>query len=1685
MLMKTFVKVWMAASLCLAAVACGPRSVTPEPSASEFAPYIKAYTGGMVPQNAELRVDLMEEVTGVDAQALFQFEPPVEGSARWNNPSSVSFIPVDGALQEGKAYKATFHLEKVCEGAPTFVYPVLVKGRTGTTGNTLLVKDNGRAFRVEQVALKDGYIEVNLSQAPANASLRGMVELSGAARSYTQVSGRTLSVFFEGADADLTLTLDAGLKSDDGNALEEPFTHTFQREEPKPAIEMSLKGSILPEKDKFYLPFRAVSLSAVEVRVVKIYEKNVLMYLQDNSLYGYGSSLRRSGRLVYKGDVQLDPSKNLHAWNDFSIDLSGLIKKEPGAIYRVRLSFRQDQSLYGGAAPLLSPAAPTGKPSSQDDAIWDKPSSYYWDNDFDWNLYNWEDADDPTKPSYYMDSDRFPVVQLLASDIGLVAEYAGGKQLWVATTDLITGEPLSGAKVEVYDYQLQCIGNGKTDGKGLATLTLEHQPFAIVAKAGGSTAYLKTISDAERSLSRFNVGGEALQQGLKAFIYGERGVWRPGDTLHVNMLLNDKGHSLPAGHPATMELYTPEGQFHSRMVRTGKDGFFTYNIPTQSSDPTGYWNAYFKVGGSSFHKILHIETIKPNRLKINAGYPSVLEAGLQSKARIDAQWLTGGAAGGAKAHAQLTLKRKKGTPFEGFEGYTFNNPASKFQEAQAELFSTWLDGNGSANVQLTLPEATDAPGMLEAFVVTSVEEKGGDESFTTQTLPFSPYSAYVGIKLPKGEYLETDRDQAIGLAVVDAKGRPVKGHSLEYVLYKVGWNWWWDIRGEGLDTYVSGNSVKVVNKGVLTSAIQDVMLHIHIDKDDWGRYLLLVRDTASGHISGADFLVDWPDYEGRAGRQDPETLTMLSFSTDKSTYTVGEQATVYIPAAPGARALVSLENGNSVLSREWVTLSEKDTPWHFSVTPEMAPTVYVHITLVQPYGHTLNDLPLRLYGVQRVRVENPGSKLYPQLQMPEKLHPEEEFTIKVTEKNGQPMTYTLAIVDEGLLDLTAFKTPDPWSRMNRDEALGVKTWDMFDYVVGAWNGRLAPLAAIGGDEDAVRSARKDNRFNPVVLCFAPRTVEAKGTDVLKVKLPQYVGSVRVMVVAAHDGAFGNAQKTVPVQSPLMVISTLPRQLGCGEEVAVPVNVFALEEGVKDVTVTLEADGPVELVEHVQRLQFSGAGDQLVRFKLRALDQEGIAHVRVAASGSGHKASEEIALPIVNPQAQVTRVERFTLAAGASRKVADGQLQVSAFPVPDAHGLYAGMRDYPYDCTEQLSARGLTLVNLLPQLNEADAAEARTLVPQIIARLYARQNADGGFCYWGGGQSDSWVSSMAGVLLVQAQKAGFEVNDGVVKAWKTYQEKLSQAYRIAGNSLFSQADEAYRLYSLAVAGASSQAGMNRLREGAGLTPQAQWLLASAYALSGKASTANTILNSVGRDFPEYSPYNLTYGSATRDRFAALEALVLCDRMNEAMSLAQELMLDKTLSTQETAFAAVALARLFQKVPTREAQTVLENGVLTNNSEGTVYVTVATTSREPQPASSNGLGIEVSYVDADGAPVNANTLAQGTRFTARIKVQSKQVGRDLQNLALSLNVPSGWEIVNDRMAGGAEDGYDHKDIRDNAVRWYFALPAGRFKTFSVQLRAAYEGRFALPATVVEAMYEPTVQAATAAGTAVVKP
>ena len=1549
-------------------------------------------------------------------------------------------------------------------------------------------------------------VEVRFSEPlDASAAQEGILELSGVVRQVVDIKDNCARIYFE-ADPrqDISLVVHRSVKSTGGLTLPEDFRTEFPAPDPAPAVEIPLEGNILPDESNLILPFRAVNLYAVDLRIIKIYENNVLLFLQENGLDGE-SDLRRAGRLVYSRQIPLTggPSRDLHAWNDYSIDLSGLFKQEPGAIYRIRLSFRQEYSLFGGKeAPQMIPIRSNGRPTEEEDAVWDVQNTYWWENFVNWNDYRWEDRNNPDKPTYYMASERFPVVNLLSSDIGLLAQYADGNTLWAAATDLGDATPSADVDLEAYDFQLQRIGTAKTDGKGLAEINVSRKPFVLLARKGKTVGYLRLADGYEKSLSRFDVGGQRIQKGLKAFVYGERGVWRPGDTLYVTTILSDKLQRLPEGHPATLELYTPEGQFYTRMVSNGQDGFYTFPIATSAEDPTGWWNAYVKVGGSAFHKSLHVEAIKPNRLKVNLNLPGdILQAGTRTTARISSAWLTGIPASGLKASATMTLS-KGPVSFPGFEGYVFRNPASTFEASEHTLFQTTLSGEGTADTAFDLPAAKDAPGLLQAFIVTSVLENGGDESFTTQTIPYSPFPAYVGVKLPSDGELETDKDHTVRVAVVDASGKRLAGRELEYRVFKLNWSWWWEKDPSSLQSFVSGRNAAPVASGKLTSGNQDATFTLRADEADWGCYLVYVRDVAGGHAAGQTVIIDWPSYRGRAGRNDPDAVSMLTFSTDKESYRSGEKATVYIPAAKGGHALVSLENGAGVISREWVAVKDgKDTPYSFTVTPDMAPNFYVHITLVQPYGQAQNDLPLRLYGVKRLLVENPASHLQPVIKVADTVAPEERFTIQVSEKDGKPMTYTLAVVDEGLLDLTAFKTPDPWEALYKTEALGVKTWDLYDQVVGAYAGRFSPMLSIGGDQENIVAARKDNRFNPVVKFLGPFTL-GKGTRKHEIKLPMYVGSLRIMVVAGHDGAYGKADKTVAVKSPLMVLMSLPRQVATGESIVLPVNLLTQDNQVKEAKVTVKAEGALQVEGPAQTtVKLEKEGDQVVRFALKAT-REGSAKVTVTAEGSPHKAHETIDIQVVHPNPETVTVRQERLAGGGtvSFDAGDGAtLELAGFPAVDAAGLFRTMKNYPYNCTEQLSSRGLTMLHLLPLLSTADAEQARSLIPGIIRQLYGRQRSDGGFAYWNGAnRSDTWASSMAGQFLAEAAAAGFEVQPSVIGNWKRFQGNLSQAYRYAGNAVFNQIDECYRLYTLAVAGAPSNAAMNRLKESGGLDSRAAWMLAAAYAVSGKTKQAQELMSKECSG--EYGVADFTFGSSLRDKALVLQVFALTDNLGQAIPTALEVAesINKgSYSTQEAAFASVAMDRVFAKMASQAikatvndkevvsaksvySQPVTGKVTVKNTADEPLYATFTSVSRAPAgvtvPAEANGLRIAVSYQDASGKELRPTSVPQGTEFKAIVKV-TNPTPSDYRSLALSERIPSGWEILNDRMRGGSDDSdADYRDIRDDRCDWFFDLPHGATKTFTLKLRAAYEGSYILPAVTCSAMYAPKIAANT---------
>lgn len=1627
---------------------------------------------------------------------------------------------------------------------------------------TIPAKDDFKYVSASKITEPEIGIQVVFSSPLSTTqNLDGLIQIRGVTSPVFQIEDNKVNIFYESARNEISLDIHEGIKSATGVSLKEKASVSFSKEYIKPQVEwVNNTGTIMPDSKKLVVNFKAVSLKAVDLSVVRIFENNVLSFLQVNSLEG-SEELRRSGRLVYKKTLRLDsdPTKDITSWEEYSIDLSGLINQEPGAIYRLMISFKQPYSVYpcegemreDRLSPNEAPLTLMAPESDElDDSAWDIPYGYYYmeGEDYDWRLYDWEESGNPCHPSYYMGSDKKISCNVMASNLGVTVKQNSTNKIWVSVSSILDTSPIPSADVVAYNYQLQVIGSGKTDFNGFVDFQCKGVPFAVVASHGKHKTYIKLMEGSELSVSRFDVGGKDIPKGLKGFVYGERGVWRPGDTLHVSFMLEDMQKRIPNNHPVSFELYNPRGQFYTKLIATnGMNGLYTFQVPTAQDDPTGTWNGYVKVGGASFHKSFRIETVKPNRLKINLEIPdNVLNAGDgEARAKLSSSWLTGAIASGLKAKTEMTLSRSA-VPFKNYSQYIFNNPATDFTTQKIDVFDGTLDANGDAQLRMKLPEAKNAPGMLQASVTTRVFEPGGDASINTVFVPFSPFTSYVGINLnqPKSRYIETDKKHVFDIVTLDHTGKPVDRSNLEYKIYRISWSWWWERRSESFSSYINNSSITPEASGTVSTKNGKGEFSFQVDYPKWGRYLVYVKDEESGHATGGTVYIDWPEWRGRSDKTDPSGVTMLSFSVDKESYEVGETVTAIIPATSGGRALITLENGSQVINRTWLDMKQKeDTKYQFQVTPEMAPNIYLHIMLLQPHEQTLNDLPIRMYGVVPVFVTNKATVLEPRIKMPDVLRPEEQFSVIVDEKDGKPMTYTLAIVDDGLLDLTNFQTPNPWSEFYAREALGIRTWDMFDDVIGAYAGSYSSLFSVGGDEALKQDDAKANRFRPVVKFLGPFTLEKGRKNTHHIKLPMYVGSVRTMVIAGQDGAYGRAEKTTPVRSPLMILSTLPRVLSIGEEIVLPVNVFAMEKDVKNVSVNIQTTSNVQLTDgNKKSITFAKTGDQLVYFRLKSGDITGIAKIDITATSGSHSTKESIEIDVRNPNPVVTLNESKLMAAnekielpyelGNASKENWIKLDISRIPSVDISRRLDYLSSYYHYCSEQITSRALPLL-FVPQFKEVGGVEKESInksIREAIKSLYSRQNSNGGFIYWPGyNTANDWVSSYAGMFLVLAQEKGFDVNSSVLNKWKSYQrgvarnwtpvvDRVNYKWRAEQYEL----QQAYRLYTLALVGAPELGAMNRLKEQKDLFIQARWRLAAAYALVGQMEAANSLIFNVATTIQDYPSNNEVYGSSLRDESMILEALVLMGRDKEAFEqarhISRKLNNQSYFSTQSTAYALVAMGRLSEKLSgtfefewklnggkvndIKSARSVYQTDIPTNplsgkveiknKGEGVIYANLVSRTRllkDNLPAIANNLKVEVKYTDMAGKSMDITNLKQGTDFMAIVTVSNVNATQDYTDIALTHMIPSGWEIYNERMiVDDSSDlvketeavNYTYRDIRDDMVLTYFDLAKMKSKVFPIRLQATYAGKFTLPAIQCEAMYDVMAQGRTTAGT-----
>jgi uncharacterized protein YfaS (alpha-2-macroglobulin family) len=1588
-------------------------------------------------------------------------------------------------------------------------------------------------FKVTNVRVEQGtsgYVVVQFSD-PLNESqnVDGLITISGLPTLDYEIKDNEVRVYPPVRQkGQRTLTVAGGIKNILNYTLQKGGAFDVLFEQLPPAVRFVGKGAILPSTDGLVLPFEAANLKSVSVKVIKVFENNVLQFLQVND-YDGNRELRRVGKPVLTKSISLENAgiTDFGKWNRFTLDLSSMIKAEPGAIYQVRISFRRSDALYGcdqdTPAPIENRSSDDESWSQQGEdegSAWDYAEYYYGPN------YDWQQRENPCHDSYYTGEHNISK-NILASDLGLIAKRGADGNTLVIVTDLKTAKPVSGVALELYDYQLQLVGSVSSDADGKAIITSKDLPFALIAKNGTQRGYLKIPDGESLSLSNFDVGGEHISKGLKGLLYGERGVWRPGDSLYLTFILEDKLKLLPAGHPVVFELQNPQGQITTRLVKsTGENGFYKFATATSSEDPTGNWLGRVKVGGTEFTQPLKIEMVKPNRLRIKLDFGiDKITAGTQNvTGDLQVDWLHGAPGKNLKTQFEVLLTKAE-TKFARYPDFTFEDPTRTFSSETKPIFDGFTNEKGHANFNATLEQPADAPGMLNAVFRGKAFEESGNYSIDKFSIPFYPYESFTGIRLPAGDrargMLLTDTTHTVDIVTVDADGNPVAHNGIQMTIYKLKWRWWWDQSGEGNVNYMTGTDERPIVTGTVNSVNGKASWTFRINHPEWGRFLVKAVDPISGHSTGKVVYIDWPGWAGRS-REDSQGATMLSFTSDKTKYNIGEQVNLIIPGAENGRALVSVESGSTVLKTFWVETIKGDNKFGFEATREMTPNVFVHVTLLQPHAQTANDLPIRLYGVIPIGVEDPHTHLNPVLSMADELEPGQEVTLRVSEKDHRKMTYTVAVVDEGLLDLTHFKTPDAWSRFNAREALGVKTWDLFDNVIGSFGGKIERLLAIGGDDESrgKKDDPKANRFKPVVKYFGPFTLDG-GTAEHKFVMPQYVGSVKTMVVAGYEGAYGKTDKATPVRKPLMVLATLPRVLGPEETLRLPITLFSSDKSIATVKIDVKVSGPLTLPEGASRsVALPGIGDKTTDFALAVKGETGIAKVEVTATSENYKATDVIEIQVRNPNPPISKSQETILETGKSWNTSvaplgmagsnSAVLEVSSLPPINLGQRLKYLLQYPYGCIEQTTSSVFPQLYLdqVKQLTDAEKATIQSNVRAGIERLKLFVTSDGGFSYWPGHEdADSWSTAYAGHFLVEAEAKGYFVPNDMLKRWKKFQRNKAQSWRKNEEFSSSELIQAYRLYTLALAGDPDLGAMNRLREMT-MPTTAGWMLAAAYLKAGQAEAAKNLLANLPASVKPYQELGYSYGSDLRDKAIILETIVLQGDRTKGFQLLKEISQELSnssywMSTQTVAWCLKAISSFAGSEKRSEvrfsytyngkeisantdmpvAQVTLPLAGLSpgtlkfsNNSKGILFVRVITEgvpARGSEESAENNLSLSITYADTHASPIDPVKLEQGQEFIATVTVRNPGTRGAYKNLAINQIFPSGWEINNLRLEGTEDrlksDKPVYQDIRDDRVYTYFDLGVSQAKTFRVLLTASYAGSFYLPAVSCEAMYD----------------
>lgn len=1483
-----------------------------------------------------------------------------------------------------------------------------------------------------------------------------------------------------------------GLPSAVDEDLLKSADYDFYVKDRSPTVRFTGKNYVLPRTGQEGLPVVSVNTRKVDIDLYRIGDRNLIAAVRGDdfltNLTSYQAEELRdtSGVKLWTGTLDIEPTLNQDVVTAFPVldALGG--KTEPG--------------LY-----VMTAKAPGAKA-----------------DDYDSQATQW----------------------FVVSDLGLTA-LTGDGGLDVAVRSLGSAKPLADVEIRLLARNNEILQTKRSDrdgrvafDPGLARGTGGMAPAVVVAAdKSGDYGFLDLANQAFDLTDRGD-GGLPAPAGLDAFVYAERGVYRSGETVNLTALLRDvKSRAVPK-LPLTLVIERPDGVEYRRAVVADQGlGGRAWSVNLLNGVPTGTWHVRAfadpkrpAIGETRFLVEDYVAerldlVVTPTKERLAFGEPA--------EVRATANFLYGAPGADLAINGAVRVERAADTTVPGLAGYAIGLDDETFESVTQELEEPGsTDEKGAATVTVPMPAVTSTR-PLQAFVSLAVTESGGRAVNRNTIIPILPQGPIIGIKKLFSDNDLTENSKArFEVVMAGADGTRLARAGLKWELKKVERRYQW-FNSEGRWDYEVVKTARRVSDGVLdvaTAAATPLAVDV-----GWGSYRLEITAGANGPKTTIAFSVGW------GAKDDVNAPDVLDVKLDKPGFADGETMQVHLSPRFDGTATVMVVSDKVELTRV-VDVARTGTTVALPVSKDWGAGAYVVAIAHRPMDVTAHRMPGRAIGLAWFEVDRAGRRLDVAIATEAKVRPRGPLVIPVKLTGlapGEEARVTVAAVDVGILNLTAYKTPDPEAHFNGQRVLAMQLRDLYGFLIDGMQGARGAIRSggDGGDSNDVSPPREAPlaRYSGVV------TVAPDGSAEVIFDLPAFNGAVRVMAVAWSNGKVGRAEKDVIVRDPVVIAATLPLFLHAGDQTRLHLALDNVEGEAGDYTVDIDVRGPVtaaaDALRQTVKLAKGGRAEVTAAVSATGL---GTATFDLRLTGPGGiDARQAMVLPVqpAVPAEHKRTVQQLAdngsvtltgdLAADYLPATALVSVAVSPYGAFDVPALLKSLDRYPYGCSEQLVSRAMPLLyanKLAAEENLALDEAVDTRVRATIEKLLTRQDSEGDFGLWSADGDDVWLDAYVTDFLTRARERGFDVPQ---PAFDSALDRLRNAVANTDDPDAKTGHEiAYAAYVLARNGRPVVGDLRYLVDqklAAFTTPLGRAQLGAALALLGDQARAQPVFVAAQerlQALKTYRDYRTDYGTTLRDG-AALMTLMAEAGLSPAQFAATAQLVDELrgkatyTSTQEQAWmvlAATALLKEADKVrltvdgqdksgafyKSYKALSLDLKPVTIRNASPVpvkMVVDVSGNPARPLPPASEGYAIERTFHKLDGTKVDVAKVRQTDRLVVVLKLTEAKA--ENANLLVVDNLPAGFEIDNPDLVGGTDlSGFDwletsvtpdHTEYRDDRFVAVFSRSPSQSAFFHVAytIRAVAPGTYVLPAATAEDMYRPWRFGRTGAGTVDVTP